>query len=77
MRMEIIATRNHTPRKDYMDCTEKYQAQVRIDSRRRYGELLLRAAFRGCLAERCGSAIGIQGGVELRGPMVELRDRSS
>jgi len=29
--MEIIATRNHTPRKDYMDCTEKYQAQVRID----------------------------------------------
>jgi hypothetical protein len=31
MRMEIIATRNHTPRKDYMDCTEKYQAQVRID----------------------------------------------
>jgi hypothetical protein len=32
MRMEIIATRNHTPRKDYMDCTEKYQAQVRIDA---------------------------------------------
>ncbi len=31
MRMEIIATRNHTPRRDYMDCTEKYQAQVRID----------------------------------------------
>jgi hypothetical protein len=31
LRMEIIATRNHTPRKDYMDCTEKYQAQVRIN----------------------------------------------
>src|SRR5690348_597417 len=30
MRMEIIATRDHTPRKDYMDCTEKYQAQVKI-----------------------------------------------
>ncbi|MDB5107446.1 MAG: outer rane lipoproteinsorting protein [Candidatus Binatus sp.] len=25
---EIIAPRSHTPRKDYQDCTEKYQAQV-------------------------------------------------
>lgn len=31
MRMEIIPTRSHMPRKDYMDCTEKYQAQVKID----------------------------------------------
>ena len=73
MRMEIIPTRSHMPRKDYMDCTEKYQAQVKIESRRLDGKLLLRPAFRGCLAERRGSAVGIQGGVELRGPMVELR----
>jgi hypothetical protein len=31
MHMEIIAARSHTPRKDYMDCTEKYQAQVKIN----------------------------------------------
>jgi len=31
MRMEVIAPRNHQPRKDYVDCTEKHQAQVRID----------------------------------------------
>jgi hypothetical protein len=62
LRMEIIPTRSHTPRKDYMECTEKYD-----------GQLFLRAAFRGCLVERGGSAIGLQGGVELRGPLVELR----
>jgi hypothetical protein len=27
-RVEIIATRNHLPRKDFLDCTEKYQNQV-------------------------------------------------
>src|SRR6516165_5594545 len=31
LRMEIIATRSHMPRKDYMDCTEKYQAQVKLN----------------------------------------------
>jgi len=31
-KMEIIATQDHTPRKDYMDCTEKYQSQVRLGS---------------------------------------------
>jgi len=30
MRMKIIPTRSHMPRRDYMDCTEKYQAQVRM-----------------------------------------------
>jgi len=29
-RMKIIPPQDHTPRKDYMDCTEKYQAQVRL-----------------------------------------------
>jgi hypothetical protein len=29
-RMPIAATVDHTPRKDYLDCTEKYQAQVRL-----------------------------------------------
>jgi len=29
-RVEIIAPRNHTPRQDYMACTEKYQAQVKL-----------------------------------------------
>jgi hypothetical protein len=29
--MEVIPTRSHTPRRDYMACTEKYQAQVRMD----------------------------------------------
>ena len=73
MRMEIIATRDHTPRKDYMDCTEKYQAQVRIDPDGLIKNYFCGQPFRGCLAEHGGSAIGIQGGVELRGPMVELR----
>ena len=31
LHMEIIAPRNHTPRRDYMACTEKYQAQVKLD----------------------------------------------
>ncbi len=30
MRMEIAAPEDHTPRQDYMDCTEKYQSQVRL-----------------------------------------------
>jgi hypothetical protein len=29
-RMEIIPYRDHTPRKDYVECTEKYQNQVRL-----------------------------------------------
>jgi len=31
LHMEIIAPRTHTPRKDYMACTEKFQGQVRLD----------------------------------------------
>jgi Protein of unknown function (DUF1329) len=30
-KMQIMATRSHMPRKDYQTCTEKYQAQVRLD----------------------------------------------
>src|SRR5262249_28505822 len=30
LRMEIIAPRNHTPRQDFVECTEKYQAQVKL-----------------------------------------------
>lgn len=30
-RMKIMAPVDHTPRKDYMNCTEKYQAQVRLN----------------------------------------------
>jgi hypothetical protein len=30
LHIEIIPARSHTPRKDYVECTEKYQAQVRI-----------------------------------------------
>lgn len=29
---EIIPTKNHQPRKDYRDCTEKYQAQVKLNA---------------------------------------------
>ncbi len=32
LKMEIVPTRSHMPRKDYEDCTEKYQAQVRLKS---------------------------------------------
>ena len=32
MRVEVIAPRNHTPRRDYMACTEKYQTQVKLNS---------------------------------------------
>ena len=28
---EIMAARSHTPRKDFQECTEKYQAQVRLN----------------------------------------------
>ncbi|MGD0073983.1 MAG: DUF1329 domain-containing protein [Candidatus Binataceae bacterium] len=31
-KMEIIETRDHTPRRDYMECTEKYQPQVKLNS---------------------------------------------
>jgi len=31
-KMPIIAPRDHTPRKDFMNCTEKYQAQVKLGS---------------------------------------------
>ena len=31
-RMEIVAPHSYLPRKDYNDCTEKYQAQVRLTS---------------------------------------------
>jgi hypothetical protein len=30
-KMEIIAPRDHTPRKDFQECTEKYQSQVRLN----------------------------------------------
>jgi hypothetical protein len=30
-RAEIIATRTHRPRKDYLDCAEKHQAQVKLN----------------------------------------------
>src|SRR5215469_7549060 len=30
LRMEIIAPRSHTPQKDFVECTEKYQAQVKL-----------------------------------------------
>ncbi len=29
--MEIMAPRSHAPRKDYQECTEKYQAQVKLN----------------------------------------------
>jgi Protein of unknown function (DUF1329) len=32
LKMEIVAARSHMPRKDYADCTEKYQGQVRLKS---------------------------------------------
>jgi len=32
MKMEIIAERDHTPRKDFMDCSEKYQSQVKMNA---------------------------------------------
>lgn len=32
LKMEIVAARSHLPRKDYADCTEKYQGQVRLKS---------------------------------------------
>ena len=32
LKMEIVAARSHMPRKDYADCTEKYQAQVKLKS---------------------------------------------
>jgi len=32
MRLEIIATRSHRPRNDFMECTEKYQAQSKLNS---------------------------------------------
>ncbi|HVB79237.1 MAG TPA: DUF1329 domain-containing protein [Candidatus Binataceae bacterium] len=30
-KMEIMAARSHMPRKDYQECTEKYQAQVKLN----------------------------------------------
>jgi hypothetical protein len=32
IKMEIIAAKSHMPRKDYADCTEKYQGQVKLKS---------------------------------------------
>ncbi|HZO80440.1 MAG TPA: DUF1329 domain-containing protein [Candidatus Binataceae bacterium] len=32
LKMEIVAPRSHRPRKDFMQCTEKYQAQVKLKS---------------------------------------------
>src|SRR5512146_296876 len=32
LKMQIVATRSHMPGKDYTDCTEKYQAQVKLNS---------------------------------------------
>jgi len=32
LKMEIVATRSHMPRKDFIDCTEKYQGQVKLNS---------------------------------------------
>jgi Protein of unknown function (DUF1329) len=32
LKMQIVAERSHMPRKDYADCTEKYQAQVKLKS---------------------------------------------
>ena len=32
LKMPIVAARSHMPRKDYADCTEKYQAQVKLKS---------------------------------------------
>ena len=32
LKMQIVAPRPHTPRKDFMACTEKYQAQVKLEA---------------------------------------------
>lgn len=32
LKMEIVAPRSHMPRKDFADCTEKYQGQVKLKS---------------------------------------------
>src|SRR5580704_4159380 len=32
MKMEITGFRDHTPRKDFMDCSEKYQPQVKLNA---------------------------------------------
>jgi hypothetical protein len=31
-KMPIVAARSHAPRRDYMECTEKYQAQVKLQA---------------------------------------------
>jgi len=31
LKLRVVAARDHTPRRDYMECTEKYQAQVRLE----------------------------------------------
>ncbi len=32
LKMPIIAPRAHTPRRDFMACTEKYQSQVKLEA---------------------------------------------
>ena len=66
-------TRNHTPRKDYMDCTEKYQAQVKINSDGSMDNYFCGQPFADASLSAADPLSGLQGGVEFRGPMVELR----
>ncbi len=73
MHMEIIAARDHTPRKDYMDCTEKYQAQVRMNADGSMDNYFCGQPFADASLSTADPLVGIQSGVELRGPLVELR----
>ena len=72
-RATIGAPVDHTPRQDYMSCTEKYQSQVKLLPDKTVGNYVCGQPFPQCLDQRGGPGRGLEGGLELRVPMAELR----
>ena len=71
-KMEIMAARSHVPRKDFQECTEKYQAQVKLNPDGSLANYVCGQPFPDA-SLNTSDALGNQSGVEFRLSMAELR----
>jgi hypothetical protein len=64
LKLRTIARRDHTPRRDFMECTEKYQAQVRLDPDGALANYVCGQPFADATLNPTGSPFGNEGRLE-------------
>ena len=69
----IAAPVDHTPRKDYMACTEKYQSQVRLLPDKTMANYVCGQPFPNSAHQRERSGCRMESRLELRVPLAEFR----